>query len=71
MDWGLLDTSAPKDLKYLREEIVYPSPFLYYGAILEDLVFRMVWAFTISLNHVGSINPDVLTTISATLELVR
>lgn len=71
MDWGLMDKNAPDELRFIREEIVYASPWYYYVAFFEDFVLRMMWALTISLNHIGNINPDLLTTISATLEIIR
>ena len=60
-----------RDYLLLREEIVYPSPSYYYLAYVEDFFGRTMWAFTISLNHVGNIDADWLTTIAAMFELFR
>ncbi|KAJ6221713.1 hypothetical protein RDWZM_000258 [Blomia tropicalis] len=72
MDWGLMEvTNHSNDNLLLREEIVYSSSIYYYLAYIEDFVGRTLWAFTISLNQVGNINTDLLTTLAATFELFR
>ena len=76
MDWGLMESTSARSRTgeenfLLREEIVYPSPVYYYGAYLEDFIGRTLWAFTVSLNHVGSLNTDLLTTLAASFELFR
>jgi len=40
MDWGLLDSGAGAENRFLREEIVYSSKSYYYLAIFEDLTLR-------------------------------
>lgn len=71
MDWGLMDNTRNKDYCLLRDEIVYSSPNYYYFAYIEDFIGRTMWASTISLNHIGSIDGDLLTTVTSTVELVR
>jgi len=70
MDWGLFDTSAGEN-KFLREEIVYSNVFYYYFGIIEDLVLRFGWAFSLSLTETGYIHADLMLTILAPLEVFR
>ena len=52
MDWGLMETNKASDEnRFLREEIVYSSPFFYYFGIVEDFVLRFAWTFTVSVTH--------------------
>ena len=52
MDWGLMETNkAGDENRFLREEIVYSSPFFYYFGIIEDFVLRFAWTFTVSVTH--------------------
>ncbi|RZF47983.1 hypothetical protein LSTR_LSTR002049 [Laodelphax striatellus] len=70
MDWGLLDRHAGEN-KFLREEIVYSSTGFYYFAIIEDLVLRFSWAYTFILTEMGLINPEVMLSLTAPLEVFR
>ena len=52
MDWGLMETNdAADENRFLREEIVYSSPWFYYFGIIEDFVLRFAWTFTVSVTH--------------------
>ena len=42
MDFGLL-SSTKKGRRGLRDELVYPSSYIYYFVILEDIVGRFSW----------------------------
>jgi len=70
MDWGLFDTNSGEN-KFLREEIVYSNVYYYYFGILEDLVLRFGWAFSLSLTETGYIHADLMLTILAPLEVFR
>lgn len=71
MDWGLMDPTAPNKHRFLREELVYPSRWLYYFAIVEDFVLRLSWVLNVSLGSSGTIEADLLTSITAPLECCR
>ncbi|KAL4002989.1 EXS family protein [Acanthocheilonema viteae] len=71
MDWGLIDPLAPKDSPFLREEMIYGSKWYYYGAIAEDFVLRLSWVLNISLGEAWTMESDLLTCITAPLEVFR
>ncbi|KAL0113736.1 hypothetical protein PUN28_012691 [Cardiocondyla obscurior] len=68
LDWGLFDSSAGEN-KFLREEIVYSSPYYYYFAMVEDFILRFGWAFSLSLTEMGYIHADLMVSIVAPLEV--
>lgn len=70
MDWGLFDKNAGEN-RFLREEIVYSSPYFYYFAIVEDFVLRFAWAIGFSLTENHLISGDILTSILGPLEVFR
>ena len=70
MDWGLVDSRAPSEYKFLREELVYPVKY-YYVAIIEDFVLRFGWTLNLSLTEVGAISPDLITLVLAPCEIIR
>lgn len=70
MDWGLFDSKAPPEYKFLREELVYPVKY-YYVAIVEDFILRFGWTLNLSLTEVGAIPPDIITLVLAPCEIVR
>ncbi|KAK9298291.1 hypothetical protein QLX08_008305 [Tetragonisca angustula] len=70
LDWGLFDSNAGEN-KFLREEIVYSSPYYYYFAIIEDFVLRFGWAFSLSLTEMGYVHADLMVSIVAPLEVFR
>ncbi|CAD7077330.1 unnamed protein product [Hermetia illucens] len=69
MDWGLFDKNAGEN-RFLREEIVYTSPF-YYFAIIEDLVLRFIWMLSFCLTEMKFISGDIMTSLTAPLEVFR
>lgn len=71
MDWGLFDANAPKEYRFLREEIVYSTPKCYYFAIAEDFVLRFGWTLSVSLTEVGLVHADLMMSILAPLEIIR
>lgn len=70
MDWGLFDSKAPPEYKFLREELIYPVRW-YYVAILNDLILRFGWTANLSLTEIMGIPPDVITLVLAPCEIVR
>ncbi|XP_045461774.1 xenotropic and polytropic retrovirus receptor 1 [Harmonia axyridis] len=70
LDWGLFDAKAG-DNRFLREEIVYSSMWFYYFAIIEDLILRFAWAFSMSLTEMGYVHADLMVTLLAPLEVFR
>ncbi|EDS34129.1 xenotropic and polytropic murine leukemia virus receptor xpr1 [Culex quinquefasciatus] len=70
MDWGLFDKNAGENT-FLREEIVYSTPFFYYFAIVEDLVLRFVWALSFALTEYRIVSGDLMTSVLAPLEVFR
>ncbi len=46
MDWGFFDKNAGEN-KFLRDQIVYPSKFYYYAAIIENVIFRYIWVINV------------------------
>lgn len=71
MDWGLIDPLSPKDSPFLREEMIYGSKWYYYGAIVEDFVLRLSWVLNVSLGEAWTLESDLLTCITAPLEVFR
>ena len=71
MDWGFFSPAAG-DNKYLREELVYSRNGYYYFAIVEDLVLRFSWAYTLVLKEGGlGEYAELTTSVFSVLEVVR
>lgn len=70
MDWGLFDKNAGEN-RFLREEIVYAYKAYYYFAVIEDTILRFAWTLTVTLAEQKIIDPDILTSILASLEVIR
>ncbi|EJW80594.1 EXS family protein [Wuchereria bancrofti] len=66
-----LINAAPKDSPFLREEMIYGSKWYYYGAIVEDFILRLSWVLNISLGEAWTMESDLLTCITAPLEVFR
>ncbi|XP_045462138.1 xenotropic and polytropic retrovirus receptor 1-like isoform X1 [Harmonia axyridis] len=71
MDWGLLSTMSKGDNPFLREEIVYSSVHFYYFAIVEDFLLRFLWMPAFFLTDAKIISSDLMTSITAPLEVFR
>ncbi|XP_065560578.1 solute carrier family 53 member 1-like [Artemia franciscana] len=69
MDWGLLNLKAENI--FLREDLLYSSPWYYYGAIISDILLRFNWAFSISFSETGLLSTELATTIFGTFEILR
>lgn len=70
MDWGLLDKSAGENI-LLREEIVYSSKAFYYFAVIEDLIFRLLWTLTVSVGELTIFHSEILKLILSICEVLR
>lgn len=70
LDWGLFDENAGNN-KFLREEIVYSSVWYYYFGIVEDLLLRFGWVFSLSLSELGYVHGELMVTILSPLEVFR
>ncbi|KAL9988635.1 hypothetical protein ACROYT_G003101 [Oculina patagonica] len=70
MDWGLLDKNAG-DNKFLREETVYRSKAFYYFAMVEDLIFRLLWTLTVSVGQLEIFHSEILKLILSVCEVFR
>uniref|UniRef100_A0A1I8AV11 Xenotropic and polytropic retrovirus receptor 1 n=1 Tax=Steinernema glaseri TaxID=37863 RepID=A0A1I8AV11_9BILA len=71
MDWGLIDPRSPSDTPFLREEMIYGSKWYYYLAVAEDFVLRLSWVMNVSLGEAWTLEADLLTCITAPLEVFR
>jgi len=72
MDWGFLEASAPKENKYLREEIIYSEKIYYYGAIVIDFILRFFWIVIYAIKHIyGDPAGIILENIAIFLEVTR
>jgi hypothetical protein len=49
MDWGFFDKNSGEN-QLLRDQIVYPSKFYYYPAILENILFRYIWIINVFMH---------------------
>ncbi|CAF0885084.1 unnamed protein product [Adineta ricciae] len=72
MDWGFFDLNAGEN-KFLRDQIVYPSKFYYYLAILENIVFRYIWIINVFMHFRtrSAEYADVIGFIFGLLEIFR
>ena len=48
IDWGFFDEGA--EFVFLREKLAYRKPFVYYGAMLLNLILRFTWVWAISID---------------------
>lgn len=73
MDWGLFDKNAG-EFKFLREELVYSSPYYYYFGIVEDFILRFSWTFSLALSELHIVNhrnSEIIVSVLAPLEVFR
>uniref|UniRef100_A0A914XI11 EXS domain-containing protein n=1 Tax=Plectus sambesii TaxID=2011161 RepID=A0A914XI11_9BILA len=71
MDWGLCDPKAPKDMPYLRNEMIYGVKWYYYAAIVQDFVLRLLWVMNVSLGEAWTLEAELLLCVTSPLELIR
>ncbi len=65
------NSNDSREYPFLREEIVYSSPYYYYFAIIGDLILRFGWTMSVSLIEIGLIQDDIMMSILAPLEIFR
>lgn len=72
MDWGFFDKNAGEN-KFLRDQIVYPSRFYYYAAIVIDVLFRYIWMINVFMQFRTSAAEytDVIGFIFGLIEIFR
>ncbi|KAF8524328.1 EXS-domain-containing protein [Hysterangium stoloniferum] len=67
MDWSFLQRHSTH--RFLRSELIYSNnPFIYYFAIITNVMIRFIWVINIP---VGGLNPRVRAVIVAGLEMLR
>jgi hypothetical protein len=71
MDWGLLQKGSKH--KFLRDDLAYGSPIIYYVIIVVNLILRLIWILTLSPNILNRfhVKPIVFTLITGALEILR
>ncbi|GMI75337.1 PHO1 homolog 3 [Hibiscus trionum] len=67
-DWGLLNRHSKNFL--LRDKLLVPHKKVYFGAMGLNILLRFAWLQTV-LNFKFSLHPQTLTTIVASLEIIR
>ncbi|KAK9008581.1 hypothetical protein V6N11_075470 [Hibiscus sabdariffa] len=67
-DWGLLNRHSKNFL--LRDKLLVPHKKVYFGAMGLNVLLRFAWLQTV-LNFEFSLHPQTLTTIVASLEIIR
>ncbi|KAL4362049.1 hypothetical protein GQ457_04G010980 [Hibiscus cannabinus] len=67
-DWGLLNRDSKNFL--LRDKLLVPHKKVYFGAMGLNVLLRFAWLQTV-LNFNFSLHPQTLTTIVASLEIIR
>ncbi|KAK8655831.1 hypothetical protein V6N13_108397 [Hibiscus sabdariffa] len=67
-DWGLLNRHSKNFL--LRDKLLVPHKKVYFGAMGLNVLLRFAWLQTV-LNFKFSLHPQTLTTIVASLEIIR
>ncbi|XP_066940120.1 solute carrier family 53 member 1-like isoform X1 [Macrobrachium rosenbergii] len=73
MDFGVFDKNAG-EFKFLREELVYSSPYYYYFGIIEDFILRFSWTFSLVLTElhiVNKSNSEIVISVLTPLEVFR
>ncbi|KAJ7943430.1 Phosphate transporter PHO1-like protein [Quillaja saponaria] len=69
VDWGLLRRHS-KNI-YLRNKLVVPHRSVYFGAMVLNVVLRLVWMQWVLEFHWPSLHKTTITTIISCLEIVR
>lgn len=71
MDWGLLTSNCK--YRFLRDDLSYGGPKIYYFMIVMNFLLRLSWVFTLSPSIVASfkIQPVLFSLLTGTLEICR
>ncbi|KAH1097744.1 hypothetical protein J1N35_014665 [Gossypium stocksii] len=67
-DWGLLNRHSKN--RWLRDKLLVPYKKVYFGAMGLNILLRFAWLQTV-LNFQFPLHPQTLTTIVASLEIIR
>lgn len=67
---SLSETNKNKIYPFLRKELVYPV-WVYYFAIVENVILRFGWVLTISLTEYSGIEVGLVVSLLAPLEMFR
>ncbi|XWS69679.1 hypothetical protein CRYUN_Cryun04dG0199500 [Craigia yunnanensis] len=67
-DWGLLNRHSKN--RWLRDKLLVPHKKIYFGAMGLNVLLRFAWHQTV-LNFKVPLHPETLTTIVASLEIIR
>ncbi|XVE91535.1 hypothetical protein REPUB_Repub01dG0018100 [Reevesia pubescens] len=67
-DWGLLNRHSKN--RWLRDKLLVPHKKVYFGAMGLNVLLRFAWLQTV-LNFKIALHPQTLTTIVASLEIIR
>ncbi|KAJ2725685.1 Signal transduction protein [Coemansia sp. Benny D115] len=72
MDWGLFESRSKH--RFLRSELKFDRPWVYYVAIVVDVILRFVWITQISPNFFSfghKVHASTIAYIAAVLEVLR
>eukprot|EP00850_Spirogloea_muscicola_P016043 SM000127S26659 [mRNA] locus=s127:380596:386087:+ [translate_table: standard] len=69
VDWGLLQSKSSNP--WLRDQLTLKSKFMYFVAMIANVLLRFAWLQTVTRFHFGSLNPSVANYLFAALEVLR
>ncbi|KAI3901412.1 hypothetical protein MKW92_001709 [Papaver armeniacum] len=69
IDWGLLQRNSRN--RWLREKLLVSRKNVYVGAMVLNVLLRFAWLQTMLNFHVSFLHKEALTTIVASLEIIR
>ncbi|MCL7052117.1 hypothetical protein MKW94_025142 [Papaver nudicaule] len=69
IDWGLLQRNSRN--RWLREKLLVSRKNVYFGAMALNVLLRFAWLQTMLNFHVSFLHKEALTTIVASLEIIR
>lgn len=70
MDWGFFSKEDGGN-KYLREELVYSNTWVYYLAIVQDVVLRFLWTVGLVIKKMTGVPPEAVNCVLQVLEVFR
>jgi len=70
MDWGFFSKEDGGN-KYLREELVYPNTWVYYWAMVQDVVLRFLWTLGLVLKKSFWVPGEAVDCVLQVLEVFR
>lgn len=69
IDWGLLNRNSRN--RWLRDKLLVPYKFVYFGAMVMNVLLRLAWIQTVLNFKFAPIHRQALITIVASLEILR